>query len=126
MKASAIRPCDLSGQPLCSQGIPLFYRIVLQTYGIDKAALHEWTGLHHLFEGKASPALLEVFSTKPDIATLIHEPADLLVCQDSILDHDRAPRPLLLLYEMAHKKQAERKQTAGHDDGNQQQETTGA
>lgn len=106
MQASEVRPCDLCGEGLCKEGGVTFHRVVLHRLGLDFEALQERAALHLLFQGKASPELIEVFATKPDVAVLIHEPAELLVCETCACTENVS---IAALAEIAHKKLEERK-----------------
>ena len=113
MQASEIRPCDLCDKPLCEGGHVSFHRIRFERYGVDRNAVMDRAGLHNLFHGNASPALIEVFAPSTDVANLIHEPADLIVCEDCACGVSvREAQPLMVLAEIAHEKLEERKADA--------------
>lgn len=106
MQASEIRRCDLCGEGLCKDNALTFHRVQLQRYIVDVEALNERAGLQLLFQGKASAELIEVFATKPDVAVLLTEPADLLVCE---LCAAGGGRSIFELGELAQQKLEERK-----------------
>lgn len=113
MHASEIRNCDLCGGPLCPEGHVTFGKVQFQRFGLDRNALMDRVGLANLFHGKASARLIEAFAPSQDVAILIHEPADLLICDPcQIGDGDRRAMPVLVLAEIAHQRLEERKAAA--------------
>lgn len=112
MNATELRPCDLCGKGLCANGLPIFSKVIFQRFGVDRDALNDRIGLAHLFHGKASPALIETFAPSGDVAVLIHEQADLLVCETCSLGEPDGTLPLQVMAEIAHKKLEQRKADA--------------
>lgn len=81
MQANEIRPCDLCGKGLCEEQHITFNRVLFQRLAVDLKAVRERASLALLLGGQLPLELVEVFATTTDIAHLIHEPADLLVCE---------------------------------------------
>ena len=71
MKAGELHPCDLCGKGIIHTGVPLFYRVTVERMGVDVQAVRERRGLHDIFGGRASPALLEVFAPTGEVANRI-------------------------------------------------------
>lgn len=113
MNVSEIRPCDLCGEGLCADGHVTFNKVQFQHYGVDRHAVMDRVGLAHLFHGKASAQLIEVFAPSRDVAVLITEPADLFICETCAMgDGDRRALPVMALAEIAQAKLDERKAAA--------------
>lgn len=105
MRANEVRPCDLCGEGLCASGAITFHRVRFERFIIDHEAIRERVGLHLMFQNKASSELVEVFSTREDVAVPITEPAELLVCEGcAILQHECLGQ----MAETAHVKREER------------------
>jgi hypothetical protein len=78
-KQSDIQPCAICHKGLMHAGIPLFYRIKLQRFGLDKQAIQRQTGLEMML-GRAA-ALAAVMGPNEDIAQPIDEPRTILICE---------------------------------------------
>jgi hypothetical protein len=97
MKARDIKPCAICGKGLMHAGVPLFYRVKVESMGVDLNAVRRHSGLEQFFGGRQLGAILaDVMGPNPDIAKpMIEDQPALLVCQSCALE----PRPLLLLLE---------------------------
>lgn len=95
MKAGDFKPCAICGKGMMHAGLPLFYRVKVESMGIDMKAVQRQAGAEMMMGGGVAGAkLASVLGPNPDIATPID--ADLqpvLVCQPCALE----PRPLLML-----------------------------
>lgn len=78
MKAGELQPCALCGQGLMHNGLPLFWRIRLERFGVDRHAVNQAAGMETFFGGAV--ALARVFSD-PEIATPVGEVRTILVCE---------------------------------------------
>lgn len=113
MNASEIRPCDLCGFGLCTDNHLTFHKLRFERYGVSRHAVMDRIGLANLFHGKASAQLIEVFAPSQDVAVLITEPTDLIICETCALgDGDRRALPVMALAEIAQAKLDERKAAA--------------
>jgi hypothetical protein len=95
MKARDIKPCAICGKGVMHSGVPLFYRVKVESMGVDIAAVKRHSGLEQVFGGgQAGAVLADVMGPDPDIAKpIIEDQPAVLVCQTCALE----PRPLLLL-----------------------------
>ena len=98
MRADEVKACALCKRGVCAGGHLTFHRIRFERLGVDRKAINERIGLHHLFQGNASPEIIEAFAPTPDVAILVHEPASILVCEECA--NERA-ECLILLAELA-------------------------
>jgi hypothetical protein len=104
MRANEIRKaCDLCGNPIGKDCHLTFYRIHFEHFGLVVDAVAE---------------LVETGTSEHDIAALIHEPADLLVCETCATRQTPFVnrQSLVQLAEIARQALDERKQQAGHHD----------
>lgn len=72
--------CSLCGNKILASGIPLFYRVTIERFGIDMNAAQRQQGLGMLLGG--SGALAMVMGPDEDMAHPMMEPAVLTVCED--------------------------------------------
>ncbi len=79
MRAGDFKPCALCGKGVMHSGIPLFYRLHIESMGVDMRAAQRAHGMEQYMGGHV--ALARVFED-PDIATRIGESKTVLVCQD--------------------------------------------
>ncbi len=95
MKAREIKPCAICGRGVMHSGVPLFYRVKVESMGIDVGAVKRQAGLEQVFGGgQAGAVLADVMGPDPDIARpVIEDQPTVLICQPCALE----PRPLLLL-----------------------------
>jgi hypothetical protein len=81
MKAIDFKPCGVCGQGMMFNGRPpLFYRVQIQSMGIDQGAVMRRHGLELMMGGgRQGAALAEAMGINEDIAKQI-DSADVLVC----------------------------------------------
>ena len=106
MRANEVESCIVCEKGVCHDGHVTFHRVRFERMGLDRKALNERIGLHHLFNGRAGPGLIEAFASNPDVASLIHEPASALICEDCAMRPDLC---IMALAERAHARLDERK-----------------
>ena len=87
VRRSEIKPCALCRKPLMHTGVPLFWRVTVERFGVDAQAVRTVAGLETHFGGNT--ALANVFAGDPAIGKSICEPVHLLVCEDCILNSSR-------------------------------------
>lgn len=73
-----IAKCGLCGLPFGHTGLPLFWRVTIERYGVDAAAVRRQTGLGMML---SSPALAQVMGADEDMAKPMMEPVKLTVCE---------------------------------------------
>lgn len=78
MKSDELRPCALCGHGVGHTGLPLFWRVTTERFGIERHAVNQAAGMEQIFGGAV--ALARVCSD-PDIAAPIGEQRTLLVCE---------------------------------------------
>ena len=81
MKESELRQCTkcgLCGQLIGASGLPLFWRVTVERYGIDMHAVRRQDGLA-AFMG--SSELAAVMGADEDLARPMMEPVTLTVCE---------------------------------------------
>lgn len=99
MKAADLKPCAICGKGVMHAGTPIFYRVKVESMGIDVNAVRRADAMERYFGGSAANqagvAVARVFED-PEIAKpIIEDQPVVLVCQPCALE----PRPLLLLME---------------------------
>lgn len=82
MKASELKPCTSCGKGMMHDDNPIFYKITMETMGIDIQAVREIHGLEMML-GKAAP-LASVLGTNPDIAMEL-DTTEHLICLKCLL-----------------------------------------
>lgn len=87
IKRDQIRPCGICGQGIARDGSMVFYRLTIEHFVVDHAAVQAQRGLELLLR---SPALAQVMGTDPDLATRAGEPASLLVCGECMFSRSLA------------------------------------
>lgn len=95
MKASEVKKCAGCGKGVAHAGTPIFYRMKLETMGLDAKAIERRAGLEMIFGGgRPGAALAQVMGPDEPIAKVVTT-TEVLICQPCALE----PRPLLLLVE---------------------------
>lgn len=84
-KQSNLQPCAVCRKGMMHAGTPLFYRLRVERYGIDAAAVNRQHGLE-MFFGKAAP-LAAIIGPSEDIAKLIDGPREILICETCTHEH---------------------------------------
>lgn len=71
--------CGLCGKKVGESGVPLFWRVKIERYGIDLRAVERQQGLTMMLGGHA--ALAMVMGPNEDLAKPMMEPVSLTVCE---------------------------------------------
>lgn len=85
MKETELRQhatCSMCGRKILHAGLPLFWRVTVERFGIDMQAAQRQTGLAMLL---GSPALAAVMGPDEDIAAPVMDPKVLTVCEVCVL-----------------------------------------
>ena len=88
MKASELTPCCFCGKGVAHTGIPLFYRMTLQPFGLEQPAIQRAAGLEMMLN---SVALARAMGPDEDIAKPVVDESVALVC------HACAMEPQLII-----------------------------
>ena len=89
MKLSDIKKCAKCGKGVMHTGLPLFWRVTIERFGIDKAACDRRHGLETFFGGgHVGARLAGVMGPDEDIAKPIVDAKVLILCEDcAMVDH---------------------------------------
>lgn len=71
--------CSLCGRKTFAPGLPLFWTVRIQRFGLNVNAVNRQAGLEQFI---GNVALAQVFSPGEDMATEMHPPIELTVCED--------------------------------------------
>lgn len=86
MKRDEIQNCCVCNKGLAHDNSPLFYKIKLETMGLDRVGIQQTHGLEQFFGGgEQGAALASVMGANPDIASLI-DMSTKLICSTCFLD----------------------------------------
>jgi hypothetical protein len=69
--------CSLCRKPIMHAGLPLFYRVTVERFGIDMRAAQRQQGLGMML----SPSLAMVMGPDEDMAMPMMEPVTITVCE---------------------------------------------
>ncbi len=94
--------CSLCNKPIGRTGLPLFWRVKIERFGIDMRAVQRQTGLAMML---GNAALAGVMGPDEDMATPVMEPVTLTVCEECALE-ERMPVAVMALDEPASKERA--------------------
>jgi len=86
MKEAELRmhaTCGLCKKPIMNGGLPLFWRITIERFGIDVSAAKRQDGLAQLL---GSSALANVMGTDADMASPVMEPTSISVCEPCAME----------------------------------------
>ena len=83
MKHREITRCAKCGHGVLHNGIPLFFRVAIEHFGVDLNAVRRAAGLEMML---GSAALAQVMGPDEDIATRIGEGSKAVLCHDCALD----------------------------------------
>lgn len=83
MKAKDFKPCTFCGKGVAHTGIPIFYRVSIESMGIDARNVQRADAMERYMGGAV--ALARVFED-PDIATVVSPARTVLVCQSCALE----------------------------------------
>lgn len=75
--------CSLCSKPILHTGLPLFWRVTVERFGIDMAAMRRQTGLAMTL---GSAPLAGVMGPDEDMAKPMMEPVKLTVCESCAVD----------------------------------------
>ena len=86
-KKSDIKQCAKCGKGLMHSGVPIFYKVGIQSMGFDKGALQRTAALEQYFGG-AGPgiAIANVMGPDEDLAKSIGKGTNVLICQNCIVE----------------------------------------
>ena len=71
--------CSICRQKIGASGLPLFYRLTIERFGVDMSAVSRQTGLAMMLNGNGY--LAGVMGRDEDMATPIMEKLTLVVCE---------------------------------------------
>lgn len=77
LRAAAI--CGVCRQKFGSSGLPVFYRITIARYGVDRGPLMRQTALEMMMGGHVD--LAQALSPDEDMTVTLQEPATITVCE---------------------------------------------
>lgn len=78
MKRTEIGKCALCGHGVMHDGNIIFYRVSIQTFGIDLRAVQRAAGLEQFLGGNA--AIAHAMGPDEDLAIAVHDPETALFC----------------------------------------------
>ncbi len=78
--------CVLCGNKIMASGIPLFWRVTVERFGVDLRAVERQQGLTMML---GDPYLASVMGPDEDMATPFMPPVVLTVCEPCALSPDR-------------------------------------
>lgn len=87
--------CSLCDRKTFATRVPLFWTVTIQRYGLDAKAVSRQAGLEQLI---GNVAIAQAMGPNEDMATPMHPPIELTVCEDCACNRDL---PLAALAEMA-------------------------
>lgn len=90
--------CVVCRKPFGASGIPLFYRVRVQRFGVDVPAVQRQAGLEMQLGGAV--ALAQVMGPNEELAKELTS-VEFTVCEPCSLDFDRGSMPIAILAEMA-------------------------
>lgn len=71
--------CSLCGEKILSAGLPLFYRITIERFGVDLRAIQRQQGLTMMLGGNA--AIAAAMGPDEEMTLPLMEPASITVCE---------------------------------------------
>lgn len=78
MKQRDIKKCAKCGKGVMHTGLPLFWRVTIERFGLNRDAIHRQAGLEMMIGGQ----LAAVMGPDEDMASPITEPVKLILCED--------------------------------------------
>ncbi len=85
MKENALREivdCGICLKPSGFTGIPLFWRITIERFGVDMAAVQRQDGLAQML---GSSQLANIMGTDADMTKPMMDPVKVTICEDCIM-----------------------------------------
>lgn len=70
--------CSICKKTIGSSGLPLFYRVTVERFGVDLGAVHRQTGLSMLI---GNARIAHIMGTDAEMARPMAEPVVLCVCE---------------------------------------------
>ncbi|MBI5205418.1 MAG: hypothetical protein HZA11_10925 [Nitrospirae bacterium] len=81
MKRKDIKKCAVCGKGVMHTGLPLFWAISVQRFGIDMSAVHKQAGLEMML---GSPVLASIMGPDEDLAKHVMEKIEVILCEECI------------------------------------------
>jgi hypothetical protein len=81
-----ITKCVCCGKGLSHGGLPLFWRVTLERFGLDAGAVRRTGAMEQYFD---SPAIAEVFSTGEPLGRRVDLSGPMLLCEPCVMDGAR-------------------------------------
>jgi hypothetical protein len=78
-KQRDIQPCSICRKGLAQCGLPLFYRLTVERFGLDASAIRRQRGLEMMMGGHGRVAA--ALGPDEDMATPLAEPRTILICE---------------------------------------------
>ncbi len=79
MKLRDIKKCDECGKGVLHTGVPLFWRVRVERFGIDMREVRQLHGLEMML---GSPSLADVFSPERDAVRPVMDAVELTLCEE--------------------------------------------
>lgn len=103
MKHKDFKPCCICNKGVMNQGIPIFLRITVERFGVDRAAVDRAHGMELMMGGNA--LLANIMGPDENLAKKIDGEKDLLIC------HGCSSKPLPPYFWMKEKDDGEENNT---------------
>lgn len=84
MKRSDFTPCLICGKGVAHTGVPIFYRVKVETMGLNIAAVEREHGLEVML-GQAAP-LADVFGPNESLANIVDSGSGLICMNCGVLE----------------------------------------
>jgi hypothetical protein len=98
MKSIELKPCTNCGKGLLHTGVPLFWRVNIERFGVDLNAARRQVGLEQFFGGGSVGAVMATtMGPQEDIAKSLGDADVVLLCEDCAMRNT----PVAVLAEMA-------------------------
>lgn len=78
VKQRGLRKCAMCGLGVMHCGLPIFFRLKIQRYGIDMRAVQAQHGLEQMI---GNAVIASVLGTDADLAKPINDEQDLFICE---------------------------------------------
>jgi hypothetical protein len=99
MKVKDIKPCFICKKGIGHAGMPIFFKITMQRYGLNARTVQQTLGLESFFGGVQDGAVLaNVMGADPDIADKLEEEVSGLICFSCSTEKRE---PLMVMEELA-------------------------
>lgn len=94
----ALKGCSLCDGPLMANGLPLFYRVTVERFGVDVAAARRQQGLGMML---GSHILASAMGPDEPMASRLMGPVQMGICESCAADPDRAQGLIESFFERA-------------------------